>query len=407
MHFEKEYLFFKKIMKKMNLRVLELTPPYKDSVDFDDKIRSLVYGAVDYPALLKNFLDSCKPNVIYKVFDEFSTSYLVFELPETSPRTHILIGPYILSPASEGFILKKAEEYNISPHHLPLFLQYFKNLPLITDSGMLFSVINSFCETIWGSADCFSLLETDSFLSAREIPSSISFDFSHHDNDFEIQQIENRYQAENALIQAVMRGQTHEIENFVTHLNFKGVEQRLADPVRNVKNYAIIMNTLLRKAAEGGLVHPYYINKTSSFFAQKIELLSSEHEAAHLLREMVHKYTLLVKNHSLKGYSPLVRKVMIQIDSNLSGEQTLKTHAKLLNINPCYLSTVFKKEVGVSLTDYVTQKRIEYALFLLNSTSLHIQTIAEYCGIPDVCYFSRLFRRLMGKSPSAYRKGIV
>ena len=122
---------------------------------------------------------------------------------------------------------------------------------------------------------------------------------------------------------------------------------------------------------------------------------------------MARKYTLLVKNHSLQGYSNLVRKVLIHIDMDLSADLTLSTIATLLDVNPSYLSTVFKKETGQTLTEYVTGKRIDHAIFLLNSTNMQIQTIAQYCGIPDVCYFTKIFKKIIGKSPTEYKNHIM
>ena len=193
---------------------------------------------------------------------------------------------------------------------------------------------------------------------------------------------------------------------YFNQIDFRSAEQRLADPVRNAKNYAIILNTLLRKATEEGGVHPIHIDKISSTFAKKIELQTSEKGISQLFKEMARKYALTVKNHSLKGYSKMVRRVMIQVDTDLASDLSLSSQASLLNVNPNYLSTVFKKETGHTLTEYVTGKRIEHAVFLLNSTNMQIQTIAQYCGIPDICYFTKTFKKYIGKSPTEYRNEI-
>lgn len=193
---------------------------------------------------------------------------------------------------------------------------------------------------------------------------------------------------------------------YFNQIDFRSAEQRLADPVRNAKNYAIILNTLLRKATEEGGVHPIHIDKISSTFAKKIELQTSEKGISQLFKEMARKYALTVKNHSLKGYSKMVRHVMIQVDTDLASDLSLSSQASLLNVNPNYLSTVFKKETGHTLTEYVTGKRIEHAVFLLNSTNMQIQTIAQYCGIPDICYFTKTFKKYIGKSPTEYRNEI-
>ena len=77
--------------------------------------------------------------------------------------------------------------------------------------------------------------------------------------------------------------------------------------------------------------------------------------------------------------------------------------ARLQGISPSYLSTLFKKETGKTLTDYVQQRRVGYARQLLASTKLQVQTIAQYCGIPDVNYFSKTFKKYAGMTPMEYR----
>ena len=219
--------------------------------------------------------------------------------------------------------------------------------------------------------------------------------------------MEERYNIENQLIQAVSQGQTHKAEMFLNSLATIHFEQRTSDPIRNRKNYLIILNTLLRKAAEAGAVHPLHIDSLSSKFARKIELITSENAANSLQQEMAHKYCLVVKNHSMKGYSLLIRKVLTRIDSDLTADLGLKKQAELLNVNPSYLSTLFKKETGSTLTEYVNRKRIEHGIFLLNSTTMQIQTIAQYCGMPDVNYFTKTFKKLIGKTPKEYRDSIT
>ena len=67
---------------------------------------------------------------------------------------------------------------------------------------------------------------------------------------------------------------------------------------------------------------------------------------------------------------------------------------------------VVKKETGSTLTEYVNRKRVEHAIFLLNSTNLQIQEIAAACGIPDVNYFTKIFKKQVGNTPKEYREKI-
>ena len=118
---------------------------------------------------------------------------------------------------------------------------------------------------------------------------------------------------------------------------------------------------------------------------------------------MVRKYSRLVQKHSQKGYSLLVQKVITCIDTDITADLSLKTQAKLLNVNPSYLSTLFRKETGVTLTDYVNQKRVERAKQLLKAGNTQIQTVAQNCGMLDVNYFTKIFKKYTGVTPKEYR----
>lgn len=92
------------------------------------------------------------------------------------------------------------------------------------------------------------------------------------------------------------------------------------------------------------------------------------------------------------------------IDSDISANISLQILAEKQGITPEYLATVFKKETGKTLMEYVRDKRMQRALYLLNTTNLQIQTIAMHCGIMDVQYFSKVFKKETGKTPKEYRK---
>ena len=72
-------------------------------------------------------------------------------------------------------------------------------------------------------------------------------------------------------------------------------------------------------------------------------------------------------------------------------------------VKSSYLSTLFKKEMGMPLTEYVNRCRVEHAQKLLIGTNMPIKTIAIQCGISDVYCFNRLFKQITGTSPGNYR----
>ena len=105
----------------------------------------------------------------------------------------------------------------------------------------------------------------------------------------------------------------------------------------------------------------------------------------------------------MKNFSPLIQKTIIHIDSDITANLSLSEVAKAQNVSSSYLSWLFKQEVGETLTEHVNKKRVNAATKLLSSTNLQIQTVAQHCGILDVQYFSKVFKKYTGKTPKEYR----
>ena len=72
--------------------------------------------------------------------------------------------------------------------------------------------------------------------------------------------------------------------------------------------------------------------------------------------------------------------------------------------SPIYCDTVFRKEVGRSIVDYVLDRRIDEAKRLLIEGTIPLAQIAETVGFNDYNYFSRVFKKRSGYSPTEYRR---
>ena len=405
MTYKTEFQFFLKLLNNFHLNHYVFSNRLDKIPEFDKGLRQLFYPGIDYTKAFSHNLAAFRHNTIYRIHDEFLCSYLFLRLPKN--HLCILAGPYLTAPCSAAALLEDRKMSPVPESLLSQLENFYTGIPLIRDEVLLLSIWNTFGECIWGSIDNFSLEDVSFLCTTEREPIALRPEHKQTEDALVSMRIlEERYALENQFMQAVAQGQTHKAETFINSSFSRGLEHRIPDPVRNIKNYSIILNTLLRKAAEMGIVHPLHIDSLSSRFASKIEQLSSEAAGLALHKEMVHKYCLLVKNHSMKGYSLLVRKVLTRIDSDLTADLSLKAQADLLNVNPSYLSTLFKREMGCTLTEYVNRKRIEHGIFLLNSTGMQIQEIAQACGIPDLNYFTKTFKKLTGKTPKEYRDNI-
>ena len=101
-----------------------------------------------------------------------------------------------------------------------------------------------------------------------------------------------------------------------------------------------------------------------------------------------------------------IGKIITIVEADLTADLSLNALATTLNVSASYLSTLFKKETGKTLTDYVNSRRVEYAKKLLKTTNLQIQTVAGLCGIDDVHYFSKMFKNMVGLTPKSFRESI-
>ncbi len=99
-----------------------------------------------------------------------------------------------------------------------------------------------------------------------------------------------------------------------------------------------------------------------------------------------------------------VASVKRYIREHLSENMSRELLADTVYFTSDYLSHLFKKETGYSLTNYIIHERIERAKVLLAQNKLSIREVAAACGFDNVSYFSRQFRSMTGMTPREYRK---
>ena len=99
-----------------------------------------------------------------------------------------------------------------------------------------------------------------------------------------------------------------------------------------------------------------------------------------------------------------IERSMDYILRNLSTQLTLQDIANEAHMSRSYYSATFKQLNGVSVWGYITSQRINRAQHLLESTTLPVIEISEYCGYNNIANFNRSFKKITGKTPRVYRK---
>lgn len=102
--------------------------------------------------------------------------------------------------------------------------------------------------------------------------------------------------------------------------------------------------------------------------------------------------------------SNVIVKVQQFIDKNISLDLNRDEIADQVYLNPAYLSRLFRKETGKSLTDYISELRVEKAKRQLENSNIKISDIALSVGYANFSHFSQLFKKLTGLTPQEYRR---
>ena len=101
--------------------------------------------------------------------------------------------------------------------------------------------------------------------------------------------------------------------------------------------------------------------------------------------------------------SPLISRARDYIQTHQGEDLSLGQVARAVNTSSFYFCKLFKKATGLNFTEYVTRVRLEKAKNLLLNPHLRISEIAYEVGFQSLTHFNRVFRRMVGESPTVYR----
>ncbi len=405
MTYDAQLSFFKNTLERIRIPSV-LTEKGNVPTNIDMGLRNILGMSEDYQVFFDRDIMPDVGNIILKITDPFLCNYIFIPLPRENGTNHLIVGPYTCVLINRKDISKGAAPYRLPQGFVKDVEKCFSVIPYIADDQMILSLVNSLGEVIFGGIDKFTLenMNVEQFSRHIAVKNPEQKEKS-ESGDGRAQIIEKVYAAENKLMENVSKGLLNNVQLMYSNIKPSNIlENRIVDQLRNIKNYLIILNTLLRKAAENGGVHPLHIDEVSSDFALRIEAAKNPEECDELFSRMIQKYCRLVNKYSQTNYSLLIQKAVTHIDSDLQGDLTLHSISSLLKVNPSYLSTLFKKETGHTLTEFVNKRRIDRAKQLLTSGNAQIQIISQNCGIVDVNYFTKLFKKHTGFTPKAYRE---
>lgn len=174
-------------------------------------------------------------------------------------------------------------------------------------------------------------------------------------------------------------------------------------PVMNMKYHFVITAALLsRKCIESGMS----INEAfglSDYYIQRLDKVLTIPDIAQLHVHMVMDYTRRMRLIKHPNASKQVIDAIDFIYSHITERITVDMLSDSVHISQAYFSRLFKKEIGISVSSYIRDRKIEYAKKLLKFSEMEMADIAAYLSFSSQSHFIQQFRQQTGLTPKAFR----
>lgn len=212
------------------------------------------------------------------------------------------------------------------------------------------------------------------------------------------------YGLECMLVQAIQQMDTDKSIEILNQINSLERAQLSKKPLSSLKYSLIGSCTLFTRAViEAGLdtetafmLSDYYINLIDeTTILDKVQSLEYK---------MLYDFIKVLKKYKGTIYNSLINRVITYIKKNIENNLSLQELSSFANVHPNYLCAAFKKEVGITLMEYINEHRIIAIKQYMNHANFKISEICYTFNFNHTTYFSRYFKKHTGLTPSEYRR---
>ena len=207
---------------------------------------------------------------------------------------------------------------------------------------------------------------------------------------------------ENNLHVAVLRGEKNlaleMINEMLAHIHVYSNFDIIATKARLLELLVILSRATIEAGAD-----PAETFRLSENFISQIEQYTDDDQLALWISDIVRRFIMQAFDLAQIKHSDVVFKTTNYIKKNYAEKLSLDSLAKEVFLSKSYLSSIFKKETGMSLIAYITKVRVEKSKKLLLEDSASLAHISSLCGFKDQSYFTKVFKKETGLSPKLFR----
>lgn len=178
-----------------------------------------------------------------------------------------------------------------------------------------------------------------------------------------------------------------------------------SEHIDTVKTRVVELVVIISRAAvDGGADLSVILQQNSLFYLELLKITKSE-EICLWSRDMLETFMnqIDINNKDQKNLQA-IQKAAEYIRKNFRNKITIEDIAQVVYLSPCYVSRIFKQGLGCTLMEYLTQVRVEEAKTMLKNPKYNVMQVAEESGFEDPAYFTRVFKKLEGITPSKYKQ---
>lgn len=313
----------------------------------------------------------------------------------------LFVGPVTTENYTTHNLLAYLQQQNISQKTVDRFLETANHLPVVKVHN-LYRFMDIVLRHICGLSLPVPVRQVEPTYHLD--PLSLLSEVSQHEDISQIRRIEDRYETSTLLTEAVKLGNLSLALQTLQSSGpqFKSIV-RNPNPLRNMQNQCIILNTQLRHSLEGCGIHPYELDHLSNEIGMQIERLNTPNMAVPFSTYIIEQYCRLVQEQSYRNLSALTHQAVIYVKNNLNGNLTVKDTAKELSVHPDYLSHQFSREMGMTFIAFLNQERCHQAASFLKHTNMPIKQISAIVGFNTISYFTKQFTHFYHKTPRDFR----
>lgn len=213
------------------------------------------------------------------------------------------------------------------------------------------------------------------------------------------------YERETEFFQSIKEGDPVRARQLFKPFDCEEMGRLSDDNLRNLKYHLIITVAFItRYCIEGGMEMETAYN-LSDIYIRSIDKCHTEEEVNLLHREVVDDYAQRMSIiRKQNRYPKAVTLCLDYIYDNLHTRITLDKLTEVTKLSPAYLSKLFHREVGLTISGYIIKKRIQAAENMLKFSDYSCLEISEYLCFSSESHFIQVFRKHTGYTPKNYRK---